>query len=95
MCRLARFDLSNRGVGQRVQPHTFYAPLHVFDKTLAQPHREIVTCSGLVMSVFCVLLSCFNSQPDIFALVNCCVVALSLFSSDIITWSADSIYSVQ
>ena len=43
----------------------------------------------------CVLLSCFNAQPDIFAVVNCCVVALSVFSSDILTWSADSLYSVQ
>jgi len=24
----------------------------------------------------------FNAQPDIFAVMNCCVVALSLFSSD-------------
>jgi len=34
-------------------------------------------------------------QPDIFAVINCRVVALSLFSSDIVTWSADSLYSVQ
>jgi len=27
--------------------------------------------------------------------MNCCVVALSVFSSDILTWSADSLYSVQ
>jgi len=27
--------------------------------------------------------------PDIFAVINCCVVAFSLFSSDIPTWSAD------
>jgi len=25
--------------------------------------------------------------------MNCCVVALSLFSSDILTWSADSLFS--
>jgi len=25
--------------------------------------------------------------------MNCCVVALSLFSSDILTWSIDSLYS--
>jgi len=37
-----------------------------------------------------VLLPCFNMQPDIFAVINCCVVALSLFSSDILTW-ADSL----
>jgi len=27
--------------------------------------------------------------------MNCCVVALSLFSSDILTWSADSLDSVE
>jgi len=29
-------------------------------------------------------------QLDIFAVINCCIVALSLFSSDIPTCSADS-----
>ena len=43
----------------------------------------------------CVLLSCFNAQPDIFAVMNCSVAALNLFSSDILTWSVDSLYSVQ
>jgi len=37
----------------------------------------------------CVLLPCLNAQPDIFAVMNCCVVALSVFPSDILTWSAD------
>jgi len=32
-------------------------------------------------------------QPDIFAVMNCCVVALSLFSSDILTWNADTLFS--
>jgi len=38
-----------------------------------------------------VLLPCFNAQPDIFAVMNCCVVALIVFSSDIflLRWSAD------
>jgi len=43
----------------------------------------------------CVILSSFNAQPHIFAVMNCCVVALSAFSSDILTWSADSLFSVQ
>jgi len=30
-----------------------------------------------------------NAHPDIFAVMNCCVVALSVFSSDILTWRAD------
>ena len=44
------------------------------------------------MSVF---LSCLNAQPDIFAVMNCCVVALSVFSSDILTWSADVLVYIQ
>ena len=43
----------------------------------------------------CVSIPGFNAQPDIFAVTNCCVVALSVFSSDIATWSADSLYSAQ
>jgi len=39
-----------------------------------------------------VLLPCFNAQPDIFAVVNCCVVVLCLFFSDSLTWNADSLY---
>jgi len=42
----------------------------------------------------CVLLRCFDTQPDIFAVINC-VVAFSLISSDSLTWSANSLYSVQ
>jgi len=44
------------------------------------------------MSVF---YSPVSAKPDIFAVMNCCIVALSVFSSDIVTWSADSSYSVQ
>jgi len=33
-------------------------------------------------------------QPDIFALMNCCVVALIIFSSDILAGSADSLYAL-
>jgi len=42
-----------------------------------------------------VLLPCLNAQPDIFAVMNCCVVALSAFSSDILTWSADILVYIQ
>jgi len=82
---LAKFDLENQGVLQPVQLHTvtFNAQLPVFDETLAQP------------DFVCVSLPCFNAQPDIFAVMNCCVVALSLFFSESLTWSADSLYSVQ
>jgi len=73
LCSLARFDLANRGVHQPVQLHTFCAPLLVFDKTSVQPHFAVVNCSDAVMSVF------FNVKPDTFAIMNCCVVALSVF----------------
>ena len=43
----------------------------------------------------CVLLSCLNAHPDIFAVMNCCVVALSVFSSDILTWSVDGLVYIQ
>jgi len=43
----------------------------------------------------CVLLPCFNAQPDIFAVMNCCIVALSVFTSDILTWSADILVYIQ
>jgi len=52
LCSLARFDLTNLGVLQPVEPHTFYARLLVFDKTLLQPHFSVVNYSDVVMSVF-------------------------------------------
>jgi len=78
-------------VRQTIQPDT-YARLFEFDVVLAQPDFAVVNCSGVVMSV---LLPCFISQSDIFAVMNSCVVALSVFSSDMLTWRADSLYSVQ
>ena len=35
-----------------LQPHTFYAPLLIFDKTLEQLDFVVVDCSDAVMSVF-------------------------------------------
>jgi len=40
----------------------------------------------------CVLLPCFNTQSDIFAVMNYCVVLLCLFFSDSLTWRADNLY---
>jgi len=37
---------------------------------------------------------CFNAQPDIFAIMNCCVVVLIAVSSDILAGSADSLYAM-
>jgi len=36
-----------------------------------------------------------NAQPDSFAVMNCCVVTLSVFSSDILTWGADILVYIQ
>jgi len=93
LCSLAKFNLANQGVRQPVQLHT-YNRLLVFDETLAQPDFAVVNCSDAVTDD-CVSLSCFDAKHDILAVMNCCVVALSLFSSDILTWRADSLYSVQ
>jgi len=49
---LATIDLANGGVRQPVQPHAFYAPPLVFNKTLAQPHFAVANCSDAAMSVF-------------------------------------------
>ena len=76
-----------RGVRQPVQQQAFYARLLVFNRALAQPH--FCSCKLLWRSGECVYSPCFNVHPDIFAVMNCCVVALGLFSSDIPTWSAD------
>jgi len=87
LCSLARFNLANRVVRQPVQPH-IYARLHVFDETLAQPHFAVVNCSDAVMSVF---YSSFLTRSQTFAVMNSCVAASSLLSSDILTSSADNI----
>jgi len=91
LCSSARFDLASRGVRQPVQPHT-YARLLVFDETLAQLHFAVVNCSDAVMSVF---YFPFSTRSQNFAVMNSCVAALSVFSSDILTWRAYSLYSVQ
>jgi len=69
---------------QTVQPHIFYARLR----------RDISAASSYSCKLLWriderVLLHCFNALPDIFAVMNCRVVALSLYSSDILTWSTD------
>ena len=43
----------------------------------------------------CFLLPCLNAQPDSFAVMNCCVVALSVFYSEILTWGADILVYIQ
>ena len=84
LCSSARFDLANRCVCQPVQPHT-YARLLVFEERSAQPHFAVVNCSDAVVSVLLPFVAVMNS----------CVAALRVFSSDSVTWSADSLYSVQ
>jgi len=53
LCSLAKIDISNRGVRQSVQPHTFNAQLPVFDKTLTQPGLAVVNADyDVVIRVF-------------------------------------------
>ena len=75
---VARFAHANQGVRQRVPSCTFYARLLVFDKTSAQPDFAVVLFWRSDTDE-CVLLLYYNTQPDIFAVMNCYVVALSFF----------------
>ena len=78
ICSLAGFDLAKckPGCASDSPAAHFLCSLLVFDETLAQPYFAVVNCSDAMMSVF---LSCFNVQPNIFVVMKCCVVALSLF----------------
>ena len=87
LCGLAKFDLKYRGALQPVQP-----------RSTARIRQDISAASFCSFKLLwrndgdeCVLLLCFNAQPAIFVVMNCCVVALSLFSSDILTSSTDGI----
>ena len=93
LCSLAKFDLANQVCAPA-------SPAAYLQYTTARIWRDLsaasfCSCKLLWRSGECVSLPCFNTQPDIFAVTNCCVVALSLFFSDNLTWSADSLYSVQ
>jgi len=87
----ASFDLANRGVRYTVKPHTSFALLLVFDKTLAQPHFAVLNCSDAVMSVF--------YSPVLTRSLYFCSYELLRRSVEfilyILTWGADSLYSVQ
>jgi len=92
LCGLARFDLASRGVRQPVVAHFLCSTARIRQDISA---ASLCSCKLLWRRDECVLLPCFNTQSDIFAVMNCWVVALSLYSSDILTWSADILYSVQ
>jgi len=83
LCSLARFDLANRGVRQLVQPHTLCSTARIRQNISA---ASVCSCKLRWLNNECLLLPCFNAKPDIFAVMNCCVVELNLFSIDILTW---------
>jgi len=56
---------------------------------------SLYSCKLLGRSDECVLLPCFNALPDVFAVMSCCVVAVRLFSSDSLAWSADYVVYIQ
>jgi len=48
-CVVQQDSILQTGVYSALQPHTFYARLRVFDKTLAQPRFAVVNCSDAMM----------------------------------------------
>ena len=76
LCSLAKFDLANQGVQASPAAYLQYATARIWgDLSTAW----FCSCKLLWRSDECVSLPCFNTQPDIFAVANCCVVTLSLF----------------
>ena len=67
---------------------------HTFCLLICQLKAKIVVVNALTCDE-CFLLPCLNAQPDSFAVMNCCVVALRVFSSDILTWGADILVYIQ
>jgi len=62
-------------------------------KSISHPPHQISLCP--LLAVMSVLLPCFNGQPDMFVVMDCSVLVLSIFSFVILTWSAESLYLVQ
>jgi len=92
LCSLARFDVVKLGCAPA-------SPAALFLCSTARIRQDIsaasfCSCKLLWRIDECVLLPCFNGQPDIFAVMTCCIVALGVLYSDSITWSADSLYSL-
>ena len=67
---------------------------HTVCLLICRRHAKIVVVNALICDE-CVLLPCLNAQPDIFAVMNCCGVALSVFSSDILAGGADIFVYIQ
>ena len=91
LCSLARFEFSNRGASA--------SPAALFLCSTARIRQDISatsfsSCKLLWRIDECVLLPCFNVQPDIFAVMNCYIIALGVFYSDSLTWNTDSLYSL-
>ena len=88
LCSFARFDLANFGPAT----HFLCSTTRIRQDISAASFRS---CKLLGRSDECVLLPCFNAHPDISAVMNCCIVALLVFSSDMLAWRADSLYSAR
>jgi len=73
---------------------TFCTRLLVFDETLGQPHFAAVNCSDVVMTDECVLLPVSTRSLIFLQLWTACLSVEFIFP-DILTWSADSLYSAQ
>ena len=59
--------------------------------SLLQRASLFCSCELRWRSIDCVLNPCFNALQDIFAVMNCSVLAMSaVFCSSLLTWSADN-----
>jgi len=74
-CEVLHDSIMQTGVCASRSSHTLFMLECSYSTRPAQPHFAAVNCSDAVMSVF-------------YSLLNCCVVALILFSSDILAGSA-------
>jgi len=75
-CAVYKFQTVNPGCPPS-QPHTFWSTAIRRDIRAA---LYFCSCELSWRSIECVLLACFNALPDIFAVMNCFVLALSAVS---------------
>jgi len=92
-CEVLQDSILQTGVCASWSSHT----LSLLHYSYSKRHQRSIIFSGKLLwrSDECVLLPCFNMQPDIFAVMNCFVVALIVISSDMLAWMADSWYSAR
>jgi len=92
-CVVLQDSILQTGVCASRSSHTFLGLAARIRQDISA--ASFCSCKLLGRSDERVLLPCFNAQTDIFAVMNCCIVALIVFSSDMLAWKADSLYSAR